>query len=456
MTDTAEKTGLAEVLMLAAIPAATVHAVCVSFGILGAFPLKLYIAAALGFCLVSDIRSHAGPFLSKLRGWVSSLAAAELFALGAGLFALFGASVVNLNPGSKSLNEAGGFILAVAGIGSCVRRVGNPRRFIVRVLAIAAALSVIQCAVSAVYCRHEILSAMTGPVSTVEYIRASWKASFYYTNPNSFGFYMMAGGTAAWALTLYFLFHASRLRFLLSLLATGVCAFGILLSASRASMLGFSAAVIFSLCLPVTAKKVFSALRRRPVWSAVLLAAVIAGGAGIFHSYADIFSRKFDNGTLYRSAFWSQLLEDPSRHGAIDVVTANRFSFWKGFLGQQMSSFPSADFFFGRGGVRPINPVDPGMELHNVYLETWGKYGLFCSAGLIVFLVLGVRGTVVRIEFSFLAGASIAFMLHGCFEDKIFINSLQPQLLYLYMALLLPLCARMPGDGPARRKQVLS
>jgi hypothetical protein len=217
-------------------------------------------------------------------------------------------------------------------------------------------------------------------------------------------------------------------------------------------MFGFAAAILFSLCIPAVAKRGLSALRRHPLWSAFFLCIIVLGGTFLFRNYIDIFTRKFDNGTIYRSAFWNQLFEDPSRHGAIDVVTANRYSFWKGFLVQQVQSFPSLDFFFGRGNYRPINPVDPGMELHNVYLELWGKYGLFCSAGLIAFLVLCMRKVLIRKEFLFLAGVSVSFILHGFFEDKIFVNSLHPQLLYLYTVLLLPLCV---GDAD-RGKRITS
>lgn len=449
MTDTDHKTGAAEALMLMLVPAATVHIVCTSFGLSFAFPFKIYIGAVLAFCLADDIRSRSGPFAARLRSYASSLRAAEIVAFAAAILAIFGAWAVNRHPGAKSLNEAGGFLLAVMGIGSFLRRVNDPVRFAVRMLQIIAALAVVQCVISAIHCRAEVFAAVSGSVTAVDYIKTSWKASFLYSNPNSFGFYMMAGGSAAWALAVRYLLSGERRRFAASVCAAAVCAFGILLSASRASMFGFGVAVAFTLCLPPVLKAGFSAIRRRPVKSALLAAVFVAACIFLFHNYIDTFTRKFDNGTIYRSAFWSQLFEDPSRHGAIDVVTASRYSFWRGFLAQQAESFPSADFFFGRGNFRPINPVDPGMELHNVYLEIWGKYGLFCAAALAVFLVLCVRKACLRREFVFLAGVGAAFMLHGCFEDKIFVNSLHPQLLYLYTALLVPVCAA-PPDGKTR------
>lgn len=445
MTDTVQKTGAAEALMLMLIPAATVQFICSSLGFSFSFPFKLYVCAVLAFCLAEDIRSRRGSFFRKLRSYASSLSAAEIAAFSAAFLALAGAWAVNLHPGVKSLNEAGGFLLAVMGTGSFLRRVRDPLRYAVRMLQIIAALAVIQCVISAVHCRAEVAAAVTGSVTAVDYIRTSWKASFLYSNPNSFGFYMMAGGSAAWALAAHYLVAGELRRCAAALAAAAVCAFGILLSASRASMFGFGVAVLFTLFLPPVLKAGFAVFRRRPVQSALLAALFIAAAAFLFHNYVDTFTRKFDNGTIYRSAFWSQLFEDPSRHGAIDVVTASRYSFWKGFLSQQAASFPSADFFFGRGNFRPINPVDPGMELHNVYLEIWGKYGLFCAAALAVFLVLCVRKACVRREFIFLSGIGAAFMLHGCFEDKIFVNSLHPQLLYLYTALLLPVCAARSG-----------
>lgn len=441
MTDTAEKTGILEFMMLMVIPASTMHFICTTFSFPYAFPLKAFVALVLLAAVFNDIRSHQGNFFRRLGSWAAALSAAERVAFAVGAAALFNAVVIGRPVGPKSFQEPFGFILAIAGIGSFFRRTGNGKRFLIRTLWILVFLCLLQCAVSVLHSWRDVAAAIRGPISTVDYIRTSWDIAFYYRNPNSFGFYMMAGGTAAFALMLHYALRGGKAKAAAALLFCAVCALGILLSASRASMFGFAAAAVLCLFIPSVLKRLFGGVRRHPLFASLAFFVVIVGGFLVFHNYIDIFLKKFDNGTIYRSAFWSQLLEDPSRHGAIDVVTASRYSFWKGFVVQQMQSFPSLDFFFGRGTLRPINPVDPQMELHNIYFEIWGKYGIFCAVGLIAFLVMSMKKVLSAKRAVFLAGVSFAFVLHGCFEDKIFVNSLQPQLLYLYIVLLFPFCS---------------
>jgi hypothetical protein len=422
--------------MILAVAAASVQAVLSASGSPFALPFKICVVTSLFVFVVRDLISRNGSFPLRIRRWFHDLSAIEYIAFALGLLAIFNSIIVNRQPAGRCLNEAGGFLLAVAGIGSFLRHQKSGSSFIVRLLWVMVLLSLVQLFIGVANAWQSVLSALFYPSNMVSYIKTSWDISRYFSNPNTFGFIMMTGGISCVALIIY---HLGKRQNLPAALASGsvvLCMFGILLSASRASMLGLGVSFAAVILIPSLRNPVLSLLCRHPYISAAFVSVMAGVGFFFFENHFFLLSQKFDNGTIYRSAFWSGLISDPSRFGALDVVTANRYSYWKGFLADQFHCFLTPDFFFGKADYKAINPIDPGMELHNVYLEMWGKYGIICSLGLIAFLIAGLKNVLVKERTVFLAMIPLAFMAHGFFEDKIFINSLHPQMLFLYCVLL--------------------
>ena len=245
-------------------------------------------------------------------------------------------------------------------------------------------------------------------------------------NSNVFGIQMMLGVFSSAAIFLCILEnHRIKYRHIIYIILLLLFMLFSIMSASRGSVLGIVVYIIATVL--VYWKKIISIFSEKKSLYIYLLIFMIIGFFIFiyFNQVYENFKSKFSQGTSFRTQMWSDLL------------------FY------QLSNFPSREFFFGYGfeEFKLVNFTNVAgfkafKHIHNLFLETWGREGLFSLVtitGLYFFAIY--RNVRYNRSFWYLSMIPVAFIIHNIFEVVLVTRIIRWEVFYFYIILLLPLFA---------------
>jgi len=132
--------------------------------------------------------------------------------------------------------------------------------------------------------------------------------------------------------------------------------------------------------------------------------------------------------------------------------TTHRADAWYNFLLLKKSEFLSLSFFKGYGyrGFQEIVKSlssDPSMkQIHNFFLETWGRFGFFSMIILTVFLAKKFYFNLTqRSSVWYIAAIPIAMLSREMFEIVLFIGIFRWEMFFFWIMLLAPFYVKEPS-----------
>ncbi len=234
-------------------------------------------------------------------------------------------------------------------------------------------------------------------------------------NPNRFGYSLLIGFLSSTSLFMYYKIKKGYMISILFFLHSCIFIIFILVSRCRNCILSsfiFSIVVLFILFNDI--KEIFN-----KKWFFILLSAIflifIAG--------------------IIRTGLLDIIIEKTLKTGS-----SKRIDIWIIFLKDQFNNFDIIKFLFGKGYAAKTNILVLKLtSLHNVILETWGRYGIIASIVFIsvitYIMVLGFKNKHYRI----LAGIVLSFLVYSFFEDMLFFTFFWIEDLFFLFVLYAPL-----------------
>lgn len=237
-----------------------------------------------------------------------------------------------------------------------------------------------------------------------------------FNNSNNFGFLAMASCLLFTALLVHCIIYNNTKAFKYYFLSLFFSIIVLFLSFSRASILGYISYVIILAGLAFTRglKIKFS---RKLIYSISI---------SLFVFIAILFiEMKF------------HLLNEIKKDG---IFTGPRFTFWKIFINNEMNTFPSFYSFFGEGFSRvSINPVNPGWNMHNIFLEIIGRNGLIGLFLFFYFLIYVIKKIMVEKQLWIFSPMIFAFITNAMFESQIVYTNTNTAAIFFMFSIILPL-----------------
>lgn len=230
------------------------------------------------------------------------------------------------------------------------------------------------------------------------YLSNSFNWIGLFTNPNRFGSLMMVGFISSTSLLCLSLdVKNKKIMLVFSLISFILLSLGLLLSQSRASILG---AGIFFLGtgILVIIKHWQTLIKYYKLWiiffCLICLSVFVFWQFGLFHNIL----KKMDQGTSFRYGFWV-------------AFTLDRFQ-----------NFDFSKFFIGEGYTKNVNLLSTEFNLHNGFLEIFGHFGF---PALITFLTMLCYQLIQNIKKSywFIYFITFGFIAYSIFESIIFFTS---------------------------------
>jgi len=194
----------------------------------------------------------------------------------------------------------------------------------------------------------------------------------------------------------------------------------ILFSVSRGALF---ATLIFNCIILLQALKnnVLKLKQIKPLLPLLILLASLFAALVIKYDLFDNMISKFSQGTTYRAETWYN------------------------FLIMKKSEFLSLDFFKGygyRGFQDIVQSLSHGTnmkQIHNFFLETWGRFGFFSMIILVVFLARKLYFNLTqRSSVWYITAIPIAMLSREMFEIVLFIGIFRWEMFFFWIMLLAP------------------
>ncbi len=234
-------------------------------------------------------------------------------------------------------------------------------------------------------------------------------------NPNRFGYSLLIGFLSSTSLFMYSIIKKGYMISMLFFLHSCIFFIFILVSRCRNCILS---SVIFSIFILVI----------------------------LFNEIKEIFKNK--RFVFLLSAIFISFITVIICTGLLDIIiektlqagSSKRIDIWTIFIKDQFNNFDIINFLFGKGYAAKTNILVLKLtSLHNVILETWGRYGIIASilfiSVMIYIMVKGFRNKNYRI----LTGIILSFLVYSFFEDMLFFTFLWIEDLFFLFVLYAPL-----------------
>lgn len=238
-------------------------------------------------------------------------------------------------------------------------------------------------------------------------------------NPNAFGYIMMVGIICACAILFNYIAQEKKrivlvisYSFVLFLLF-----FSLLMSASRASMIGVFAYIVLTLIIMLIFKKSILVINWKRTALVLFMCGLFVYALLNLHLVQHSIEKWKVCGSNYRIDQWSVFIKD------------------------KIQNFPSLSFFFGDGYNGYTNLFNPEWKqhYHNLYIEIWAKYGIINLFAFIIFCVYFLIRNFYCRDFWFIYCIPIAFFVHTSFESTLIFYGMSFETFCFMMLLLIPL-----------------
>ena len=127
-----------------------------------------------------------------------------------------------------------------------------------------------------------------------------------------------------------------------------------------------------------------------------------------------------------------------------DNVSTFRISTWTSFLKDRISIFPDKKFFIGEGfhgfleKAQKISTAPGGKDMHNIFLEIWGRYGIINLLLIIIFLGYLFMENIRLKNFYLINLLPLVLLLRNLFEADLFIGIFRWEMVFFWLTLILP------------------
>lgn len=219
-------------------------------------------------------------------------------------------------------------------------------------------------------------------------------------SPNKAGIIFLTG--AVCSLFMYNFSNKNKTPInLLFFIPLAIFALFIVVSGSRASMLGLIASVtlfaiikFYNVIITGSADEIQYLKKQFCILTAIISAVmIILLYTGILHN----FLSKFNHGFSFRDTIW---------------IT---------FLKEQFDSFPSLNFFFGYGYHQFKNPFwQQHHGMHNFFLEIWGRNGFISAVFFVVIIIHALKNYIQKNNFHVNISFLAAFIFLNLFEANLY------------------------------------